>query len=203
MYPETDIPTVGVPQSQLDSLKSRVPLPWDLQLAELSKRYGLNQKLANQIFDSEYLPTFEEIAARTKVPANFIASKLTEDIVNLQRQGGDATLLTKNVIIDVFERLDSGSIAKEAVVTVFEKLMRKEASTVQEAITTAGAASISDAELCKILDGIINDNIAIIKEKGMAALNPLMGQAMSVLRGKADGQKINAMLREKLKRLVG
>ena len=201
MYPETDIPTIGITPSLLNSLKNKVPLPWDQQLEVLSKRYGLNQKLTGQIFESEYLSTFEEIAARTKLPANFIASKLTEDVISIQRQGGDASLLRGDAVVEIFALLDSGSIAKESVVPVFEKLMMKEASTVQEAIAKAGATSISDAELDKILEGVVNDNIALIREKGAASMGTLMGRAMTVLRGKADGQKINQMLKEKLNRL--
>jgi Glu-tRNA(Gln) amidotransferase subunit E-like FAD-binding protein len=41
-----------------------------------------------------------------------------------------------------------------------------------------------------------------VKEKGMASISTLMGRAMAELRGKADGQKINAMLKEKLTKLV-
>ena len=36
----------------------------------------------------------------------------------------------------------------------------------------------------------------------MAATSMLMGRSMAVLRGKADGQKINAMLKDKLGKLV-
>lgn len=203
MYPETDIPTIAVPQSQLQHLGRRVPLPWDVQLEELSKRYGLNQKLAGQIFDSDYLVAFEEIASKTRVPANFIASKLTEDIVSIQRQGGDPSRLTSDAISEVFARLDSGSIAKESVGPIFEKLMKNEAKSVQEAIEKAGAASISDDELARIIDGVISDNMALVKAKGSGAMSTLMGRAMAVLRGKADGQKINAVLKEKLDKLVG
>jgi glutamyl-tRNA(Gln) amidotransferase subunit E len=44
--------------------------------------------------------------------------------------------------------------------------------------------------------------MAIVKEKGMNALSTLMGRAMAEYRGKADGQKINAMLKDKLQKLV-
>ncbi|HUG96845.1 MAG TPA: GatB/YqeY domain-containing protein, partial [Nitrososphaera sp.] len=59
-----------------------------------------------------------------------------------------------------------------------------------------------DEELSAGLDRIISDNIAVINEKGMGALSTLMGRAMAEYRGKADGQKINAMLKEKLQKLV-
>ena len=204
MYPETDIPTIPVPDSLLSPLASKVPKPWDVEVESISAKYGLNKKLASQIFDSDYLPVFEQISAtRTKIPPTFVASKLTEDVVSLQRQGYDASLLTEDMISLIFARLDSGSIAKESVVSIFEKLMKNEAKSVDEAIIASGASSVDDDELARIVDGIIKENMAVVNEKGMAAIGMLMGRAMAVLRGKADGQKINAVLKDRLTKLVG
>lgn len=202
MYPETDIPTIPVTDAMLNALEDKVPRSWDEIVDSIAKKYSLNKKLASQIFDSDYLAMFEEIASATKVQPTFVASKLTEDLTSLQRQGLDPSILTDEIIKDVFSRLDSGSIAKESVIVIFEKLMKKEAKTVDEAIKSAGVSSISDDELGTGLDKIINTNMAIIKEKGMGALSTLMGRAMAEYRGKADGSKINAMLKDKLQKLV-
>jgi glutamyl-tRNA(Gln) amidotransferase subunit E len=220
MYPETDILPIAITDSMLLSLADKVPRHWDEIVDSLAKKYNLNKKLASQIFDSDYLSVFEEIASKTKVQPTFIASKLTEDLTSLQRQGLDASVLTDEVIKDIFTRLDNGSIIKESVVLIFEKLMKKEptivkivneqvnvkeavkAKTVNEAIEAAGVSSISDEELSKGLDRIISDNMTIVKEKGMNALNTLMGRAMAEYRGKADGQKVNAMLKNKISKMV-
>jgi glutamyl-tRNA(Gln) amidotransferase subunit E len=202
MYPETDIPPIPVTDSMLESLQDKVPRSWKEMVDSIAKKYGLNEKLANQIFDSEYLGVFEEIAGSTKVQPTFIASKLTEDIVSLQRQKLDASALTDDMIKDVFAKLDSGTIAKESVIVIFEKLMKKEAKTVDEAIKSAGVSSISDEELGAIIDKIITDNMAAVKEKGMGASGMLMGRVMAVARGKADGQKINSIIMQRLQKLV-
>jgi glutamyl-tRNA(Gln) amidotransferase subunit E len=202
MYPETDIPTIPITGSALASLADKVPRPWDEVLKSLMKKYGLNETLAKNIFDSDYLNMFEEIAGRTKVQPTFVASKLTEDITNLQRQGLDISALSDDMIREIFARLDSGAIAKESVIVIFEKLMKKEAKTVDEAIKAAGVSSISDDELATIIDRVIGENMAAIKEKGVNALGMLMGRVMAFARGKADGQKINAMLKDRLQKLV-
>lgn len=201
MYPETDIPTIPVTGKKLESLAGSVPKPWDEVVDGLASRYGLNKKVASQIFDSDYLVVFEEIAGSTSVQPTFIASKLTEDVTSLQRQGGDSSMLSDGAIADIFKRLDAGAIAKESVALIFEKLMKKESATVDEAISALGVSSIGDDELSTALDRVIADNMTVIKEKGMGALSMLMGRSMAVLRGKADGQKINVMLKEKLGKL--
>jgi glutamyl-tRNA(Gln) amidotransferase subunit E len=202
MYPETDIPTIPVTDSALKALTDKVPKSWDEVLKSLMKKYSLNEKLAKEIFDSDYLNVFEEVSGKTKVPPTFIASKLTEDLTSLKRQGFDASVLTDGIIKDIFARLDGGAIAKESVNIIFEKLMKNEARTVDEAIKGAGVSSISDEELGRGLDKIINDNMAVVKKKGMGAQSTLMGRAMAEFRGKADGQKINAMLKDKLQKQV-
>jgi glutamyl-tRNA(Gln) amidotransferase subunit E len=73
---------------------------------------------------------------------------------------------------------------------------------VNEAIKAVGASLITDEELSKGLDRIISNNMAIIKEKGMNALSMLMGRAMAEYRGKANGQKVNAMLKNKMSKMV-
>jgi glutamyl-tRNA(Gln) amidotransferase subunit E len=220
MYPETDILPIAITDSMLVALADKIPSHWDEIVDSLAKKYNLNRKLASQIFDSEYLGVFEEIATKTGVQPTFIASKLTDDLTSLQRQGLDASVLTDHVIKDIFIRLDRGSITKESVVLIFEKLMKKEptmvkrvneqvnvkedmeAKIVNAAIEAVGAFSISDEELSKGLDRIISNNMAIIKEKGANALSTLMGRAMAEYRGKANGQKVNAMLKDKMSKMV-
>jgi glutamyl-tRNA(Gln) amidotransferase subunit E len=202
MYPETDIPTIPVTGKMLDALADKVPRPWDEVVDMLVGRYGLNKKLASQIFDSDYLAIFEDIVANTRVQPTFVASKLTEDITSLQRQGLDPAPLTEPIMAEIFAKLDAGKIAKESVILIFEKMMKREASTVGEAVKALGISSMSDTELAAVLDRVINDNMTQIREKGMNSLSMLMGRSMAVLRGKADGQKINSMLKEKLEKLV-
>jgi glutamyl-tRNA(Gln) amidotransferase subunit E len=202
MYPETDIPTIPVAESVLKDLADKVPKPWDEIVDSIAKKYELNRVIASQIFDSDYLGTFESIVGNTGISPTFVASKLTEGLISLQKQGLDVTALTNEMIADIFDRLNAGSIAKESVLVIFEKLARKEANTVDEAISISGMSSISDEELSAILDGIIKDNAKAVKEKGMGALSTLMGRSMSVLRGRADGQKINQFLKDKLEKLA-
>jgi glutamyl-tRNA(Gln) amidotransferase subunit E len=225
MYPETDIPPIAISDSVLASIADKVPRHWDEIVNSLAKKYNLNMKLASQIFDSDYLTVFEEIASGTKIEPTFIAAKLTEDLTSLERQGLDASLLTDQMIKDIFTRLDRGSITKESVALIFEKLMKNEPTMlkliqkrefltkepadeevrtiiVNSAIEAVGASSITDEELSIGLDKIINSNMTLIKEKGMNALSTLMGRAMAEYRGKANGQKVNSMLKGKMSKMV-
>ena len=196
MYPETDIPPVVISKQLLDSLKDKIPKSWDEYIDELSKRYNINKRLAEKVFDSQYLNLFEEVA-KFNIPATFIASILTETIVSLAREGYDPSRLSDDLLIDIFARLDRGEIAKESVEKIIEAIMDK-CSSVDEAISLLGIKRIDEEEVEKIIDEIIDDNISIIKEKGDHAFGMLMGKAMSKLRGKVDGQKVSRLIKEKI-----
>jgi len=168
----------------------------------LATKHSINKKLAEQVFDSPYFKLFEEIVSSTKIQPTFIASKLTEDLINLQRQGRDTTLLNENIVLDTFKRLDAGNIAKESLVLIFEKMMKKESKTIDEAIAALGIKPINEQELEGTIDKILEQNMSIIRSKGIASLGMLMGRCMSVLRGKANGEKINSILKQKLEQLL-
>ena len=164
----------------------------------LAKKYQLNENLAEKIFDSNYFEIFEVLSGLTKISPSFIASKLTEDILNLERQGYDSSVLNNDILLDIFKRLDSGLIAKESINLIMEKLMNRTTKSVDESIRVLGIKSISDEELEKIINKIIEENMLIIQEKGMKAMSALMGECMTILRGKVNGKKINELINNKL-----
>jgi len=198
MYPETDISPFKITNDIIVPLKEKVPKSWNETISYLAKKYQLNENLAEKIFDSNYFEIFEVLSSLTKVSPSFIASKLTESILNLERQGYDSSVLNNNILLDIFTRLDSGLIAKESISLIMEKLMNRTTKSVDESIKVLGIKSISDEELEKIVDKIIKDNILIIQEKGMDATSALMGKCMAVLRGKVNGKKINDLINNKL-----
>ena len=176
MYPETDIPSFKKTNDLLISLKEKVPKSWNETILSIAKKYQLNQNLAEKIFDSNYFEIFEVLTGLTKISPSFIASKLTEDILNLERQGYDSSIINNDILLDIFKRLDASLIAKESINLIFEKLMSKTTKNVDESIRVLGIKSISDEELEKIIDKIIEDNILIIQEKRMEATSTLMGK---------------------------
>jgi len=203
MYPETDVPSIPINSSRIASLSEKIPKSMDEILSSLAKKYRLNKKLAEQIFDSDYFSIFEEIVGSVKeVSPTFIASKLTEDMINLERRGLDRAVITDELLTDIFKRLDTGTIAKESVISIFEKLMKKEAGTVEDAKMALGITSISDQELDTAIEEVLKENMSIIIEKRFEAVGILMGRSMALLRGRADGHKINSILMKKLEYLL-
>jgi len=194
MYPETDIPYISINENRLRELSKNIPLPWNEAMDQICKKYLINRTLAENIFDSQYFSLFENISSHTSINPSFIISKLTEDLISLERQGYDRSILTESDLFYVFEQLDKSRISKESIPIILEKLLRKEGGSVNEIIGALGSEGFTEGDIDDIIKKIIAENEKIISQKGMDSIGLLMGRCMSVLRGKVDGEKVNKKL---------
>lgn len=198
MYPETDIPYISINENRLMELSKNIPLPWNEIINQLCKKYHINRTLAENIFDSQYFSLFENIASHTSINPSFIISKLTEDLVRLERLGYDVSVLTHDDLFNLFEQLDKSRISKESISIILEKLLREGSGSVDEIISTLGSEGVTEDDIDRIIKKIIEENEKMISQKGMDSIGLLMGRCMSVLRGKVDGEKVNKKLMTRL-----
>ena len=157
MYPETDIPTIKVSNNELGNAISMIPKSWEETILQIQNKYKINEQLSEQIFDSEYFELFEKICKNDKASPNFVASVLCSTITNLQRNDFDASLLKDNEIFDTFNLLNDNKISKESIEIIFKQIMSGKAVSVSEAIQNASIKSLTEEELNKILDVIVED----------------------------------------------
>ena len=198
MYPETDIPYISIGDNTMKGLSKLIPQPWDVVIEQISKKYDINKTLAENIFDSQYFILFEKIISQTSISPSFIISKLTEDLVSLERDGYDTSILTEDVLFYLFMQLNHSRISKESVPIIFEKLLKKEVDDVEEVIRSFGTDNLTEEFVDDTISRIINENKKVISEKGLDAVGLLMGRCMENLRGKIDGEKVNKKLMTKL-----
>ena len=202
MYPETDIPTIKVTDEELVEVRSNIPKSWEESIRELEEKYQINNQLAEQIFDSNYFELFEKICSEKQNSPNFVASILCSTITNLERSGLDSSLLNDEQIMKTFELLEQEKINKESIQIIFEQIMSKKVNDVIHALENASITQLTEDELDKILDEVIQNNIEKIKQEQMRAISSIMGIAMKEVRGKASGKIINQKLKEKIQKFL-
>ena len=61
---------------------------------------------------------------------------------------------------------------------------------------------LNQDDVAKIIADIVADNEAMVKERQMGAMGPLMGMCMKQLKGKADGGMVNKIVREEIQKLI-
>jgi glutamyl-tRNA(Gln) amidotransferase subunit E len=202
MYPETDIPPLPISEERIERLRALIPKPWDEVVREYATKYGLSEKLAAQICDSEYLTLFEEIVRETKVQPSFVAATLTETLVSLSRLGLKVEGLSNTTLKEVFKLVDEGKISKEGVPAILEKILRGEARNPKEAAEQLGLTPVSEEEVKRRVVELVERNRQLIMSRGQGAFSALMGELMRDLRGRVDGKKLSLLLQEEVKRVV-
>jgi glutamyl-tRNA(Gln) amidotransferase subunit E len=198
MYPETDVPPIGITDDYIKQLRSRLPEPPEKMAQRIVKNYGLNEKIARQIQDSEYLNLFEEIAGKTGVSSTFIAAAFTETFKALKRDGVEVGKVSDDQLMEVFQLVDTGKTPKEAVPNIISWLAQHEGSIPSEAVKALGLSMISEQELARIIDDIVSKYDEVVRERGADAFGFLMGLVMREYRGKVQPEQVSRALKEKL-----
>ena len=163
------------------------------------KQYGLNEKLAKQIADSEYFVLFEEIIQETGVQSSTVAAFLTETLKALKREGVQVENVSEDQITGIFGAVGSGELTKEALAEVFSWLSRNEGKTMQDAVSVLGLKMFTEKDLASIIDRVVAANKPQVDKLGKNAYGMLMGAVMKEVRGKANPELVAKLLRERLK----
>jgi glutamyl-tRNA(Gln) amidotransferase subunit E len=202
MYPETDITPVLITKSHIIDLKKNTPdLPQN-RIARLIEDHNLNNKLANQLMDSEYVDLFELITTRVSFSPSFIAASLTETIKSLQREGVPIEVLSDDTILKIFELIENGEMAKEGFSEIASWLSNNPNSSLKEAIDSLGLKMLSEQEIDVLLEKVISDNEDFIIERGQSSLGFLMGVVMKSTRGRVDASVVSKNLVNKIHKKI-
>lgn len=192
MYPETDVLPITVTGAYYDALS----LP-EL-LTEKADRYvrdmGLDASLARQMVYSRRCGLFEEAVGRG-VKSALAAHTILGTLKELSRDGADIAAVPGEALIDLLVRVETGTVAKEAIPPVIRAL--SQGMDIGVAIS-AVAPSISREEVRAIICAAIAEREEFVREQGMRAVGPLMGVVMKELRGRADGKVISELLKEEV-----
>ncbi|MCZ2856357.1 MAG: Glu-tRNA(Gln) amidotransferase subunit GatE, partial [Candidatus Bathyarchaeota archaeon] len=202
MYPETDVPPIQISEEYLNDLRRRLPELPERRLEKLKKKYKLNEKLASQVLDSEYVVLFEEIARESNISPTTVAATLTETMKALRRDGVEIDKIRDEQIRELFSFVGTGKTAKEAIPDILTWLSKHENTSVMDAIQSLGLTMLSEAEIAKIIDNLFMQNKQLIKERGKATFGTLMGLTMKKIRGKADADLVSKVLRRKLEEVL-
>jgi glutamyl-tRNA(Gln) amidotransferase subunit E len=198
MYPETDVPPVGISQQQLAQIRAGLPPPREVVMQQLLTKYHLNSKLASQLIESDYLNVFKHVCSEQGIAPSFVATVLTENLKSLGREGVPVSELTPKHLESVFSAVRAGTVAKEAAPSILAWLSKNSSRTVEDAIQELGMQMLSEHELLRIIDKIIEFNADLIKEKGEGAYGKIMGLVMSEVRGSADPGEVTRLIRTRI-----
>jgi glutamyl-tRNA(Gln) amidotransferase subunit E len=198
MYPETDVPPVVITEERLQTIT--LPELIEERKARYMAQFSLNEELANQISRSENFVLFEKIMQEVLTASATSVVRTLETILNeLAKEGVPVNNIEEKHLISLFILQSEGKIPNEAISEVLKIIAKKPEITVEEAALSLGVG-VETGELEAAIDKLIESRMDFIREKGINSVGPLMGVIMKEFRGKASGQEISRLLKEKIER---
>ena len=201
MYPETDVPPITVTKELLSRIEKMIPeLPEEIA-RRLQEKHSLSKEQAEALVKSGFDSLFDEMLAMG-VPSKLVARTLINTLPELEGEGLDVGVLTKDVLAGVLEKVERGAFSKEGVPELLKRMIEhgEGAAEAAEALKLSGA---SGSQIEEIIDRIVSEKMDFIRDRRERAIAPLMGLVMKELRGKADGKLLNELLEKKVNEILG
>ena len=202
MYLETDIPLFKITEDMVEPIKNNLPELPDVKKERIIKEYNLSEDLASQLVKRLEADIFEEILADVKVDPTPVASLLAYDLREIKRDGYDIKILTTKHLKDIFQLLADSKIAKDSVTKLTTCVIQSPSEEIEEIAKNNNLTLLSQEDVEKIIDDIVMKNEAMVKERQMGAMGPLMGMSMKELKGKADGSLVNKIVKQSIQKLL-
>lgn len=200
MYPETDIPPIPVTPARIRRIKGRLPEPPQKRRVKLMEKYRLSQDLAERLSLSENLDLFEGLVASTGADPTLVAATLEGTIISLRREGIKVEVITREILEELFRWVAGGRLAKEAVPDVLR--LAAQGLSVPEVVERLGLSQLSKGDLEKLVAEVVAENQKLIRERGISAIDPLMGALMTKVRGRADGKVVYELLKKEIEKFL-
>jgi len=194
MYPETDVYPVA-----LDGFEVSPPELLDERAERYAEKHGLDEDLAERVAYGARMPVYEK-AVESGYEPSLVASTVEETLVDLRRDGVPVEEIEDEELLETFALVDEDEVAKEGVPELLRGVA--EGGEPDDVADELGLDSAAREEVEEVVDGILDERADYVENEGMGAMGGLMGAVMEEMRGKADGELVSDVLREKLQERV-
>ena len=215
MYPETDIQVLHLDSKRWEGICSNLPMNREERIARLGEyeisSNQLEALLGGELDDlfidgvidgglsSPSLPSkawasmlLDNSRSEIAKEANIQESKVPWELLALLVFAREEKIITREGIIP---------IAKIYLATSNSYSFEDQMSWISEIAELEGFSPANTDLVEQVVNSILIERDDFVREKGMAAVGPLMGIVMSKLGGSADGKLVNSLLVEKIKKI--
>ncbi len=203
-FPEPDLVPIVVEEEWVSEIMASLPELPDVRRERFVVEYGLHAASAGLLASERTLADWYEEAVKLggqpKPVANWVTGELMR-LLNEDNKPFEDCPLQPARLVDMLKLIDNGTISGKIAKTVFEEMYRTDQSP-EGIIRGKGLVQISDAgEIEKMVDNIVSKH-ANEAERFRAGEAKLMGffvgQVMKAMKGKANPQMVNDLLKKKL-----
>src|SRR5438105_2280300 len=203
-FPEPDLPPLTIARPYVTFLRESLPELPSARRTRYMKDMGLSGYDASLLTSSkaiaDYFDEVRRLGADPKQAANWILGDFSR-LLNADRKEIDASSVTPAHLAGLLELVRKGTISGKMAKETFEAMYRS-SDPAAELDRARGSGQISDeSELNALVDRVIAENAksaADFRAGRQQAFQFLVGQAMKLSRGRANVERVNALLRAKL-----
>ena len=204
-FPEPDLVPFTVEKEKIEEIKNSLPELPKAKKDRIVSEYKLSEYdaglLVREAKDADFFESASKLCGNPKQVANWLLGDIAASL-NAAGASIEKTCLKPEHLAELVSLIEagriSGKIAKEVLPNVI-----KNGTSPSEIINAEGLTQIQDTEkLSVIVEEVIAGNEKSVKDYRAGkeeAIKFLVGQAMKATSGKANPQKVNELLKEKLK----
>ncbi len=204
-FPEPDLPPLEVSRKSVEEIRASLPELPAARRERFITAYGLTAYDASLLTSSKPMAEFFEETVRLGAAAKTVANWILGDfsrLLNADHKEIEQSAIKPTHLQQLIHLIDSGTVSGKMAKQSFE-VMYREADPAQALTALKSTSQISgDAELEAIADQVITENarsVADFKAGKEQALKFLIGQGMKISKGRANPQRLEASLREKIR----
>ncbi|HIQ95052.1 MAG TPA: Asp-tRNA(Asn)/Glu-tRNA(Gln) amidotransferase subunit GatB [Candidatus Limivivens merdigallinarum] len=205
-FPDPDLPPVYISSQWIEKIRSEQPELREEKKKRYQEQYGLSEQDASLITESRHLSDiFEETAKLSNRPKK-AANWIIVDTLRLVKENGmdaDDVNFSAKHLADLILLMEKGEVNNQGAREVFEHIFAEDV----DPLTYAKAkglriAPADDGELESAIDQMLaanQDSVEAYRNGKEKVFGFLVGQVMKEMKGKANPQEVNRILKEKLK----
>jgi aspartyl-tRNA(Asn)/glutamyl-tRNA(Gln) amidotransferase subunit B len=203
-FPEPDLVPVVVDDEWLSRIKASLPELPAARKARYIEQFGLPEYDAGLLTSSKHLADFFEEAVKESSNVKAVSNWIMGDMMRILKEReaeADAVPFPGQYLAQLVSLIDKGTISGTIARKVFEKMFEtgREPGIIvkEEGLEVVSDEGALTAAVKKIVDAN-PQSVADYKSGKEKAFGFLVGQAMREMKGKADPQTINRLLKEEL-----
>src|ERR1035437_9625522 len=195
MYPDTDLPPMRIDQQRLNKIKSWIPEQfWIRQLWYKELRIPVD--LISELCISKYASLFKQAVKEWNLNPTAASVFLTQYPKRMKKKGLNIGILNEDIFSRVIKSFSKGSIPRDAVLTLLEKIIKRGQFSDDIIFAPANKEEINEV-MTKSNEEI--KSLSLNDELNKEAL--LMGSIMTILKGKVSAPTIAGMIGFRKKRI--
>jgi len=203
-FPDPDLVPIMVDRKWVDEVRASLPELPDAKRHRFVSDYGLPEYDADLLTSersvAEWFEEAVKAGAQAKAVSNWIMGDLTK-LLNEENKSIDECPIRPAQLAGMLQLIDKGTISGKIAKTVFDE-MYKTGRDAEAIVTEKGLTQISDSsEIEKVVDEIIARSpkeAERFRAGDEKLLGFFVGQAMKAMKGKANPQMLNDLLKKKL-----